>query len=504
MSDSVRVLIVDDSNLMRKLLASIVAKDTRLQVVGTAENGADALQKIEQLQPDVVTLDLNMPVMDGITTLREANQRRLSPAFLIVSSLAQKDAQITIDAINEGAVDYIPKPSQMMGMGALEGEIISKIVMCYESRKRTQDDPNRTLVQSKPSSNPGQVRPASPSAGGSNPGGVRPVARPVGGSNPGLVRAPGAAPGTPLRPAGAPTTSTPGMTRPAVPAAGGSNPGQVRPPTNPGQVRAPGASNPGQVRPPGASNPGQVRPASPPAGGSNPGQVRPPTNPGQVRSAQPPAGPPGVVRPPPSPLAAVKPAAPAPAPAGKPKLLIFGGSAGSMQLLQKLIPLIPPTFNGVAVFVLHLPAFFTSQLAVKLKEICPIPVEEAKDGMPVSLKRVYIAPGGNQNLILGKSPTGKGVAFRVIENDGTVTVCPSIDMFMRSAADVFRDACRGILISGTGKDGIEGLRRIKERLGEAYVQDKQSAVANQLVSAALETGVPKKSLQIPEIIELFQ
>jgi chemotaxis response regulator CheB len=74
---------------------------------------------------------------------------------------------------------------------------------------------------------------------------------------------------------------------------------------------------------------------------------------------------------------------------------------------------------------------------------------------------------------------------------------------MKSAAEVFRDACRGVLISGTGTDGLDGMRRVKERLGEVYVQDKQSAVANQLVSAAIAAGIPSRQLQIPEIVELF-
>ncbi|MBI3893628.1 MAG: response regulator [Candidatus Wallbacteria bacterium] len=108
----IKVLICDDSRIMRKLISNVVEADERIEVVGQAENGVDCLEKIVQFQPDVVTLDLNMPVMDGLTVLRESKVRGLNTTFLVVSSLAKKDAQITIDALTEGAIDFILKPSQ--------------------------------------------------------------------------------------------------------------------------------------------------------------------------------------------------------------------------------------------------------------------------------------------------------------------------------------------------------------------------------------------------------
>ncbi len=110
MSDTIRVLVVDDSALMRKLIPAILARDPSIEVVGTAMDGAFALKKIEELRPDVVTLDLEMPRMDGMETLRLIMKRAPLPVILF-STHSKEGAYSTLKALALGAVDFIPKPT---------------------------------------------------------------------------------------------------------------------------------------------------------------------------------------------------------------------------------------------------------------------------------------------------------------------------------------------------------------------------------------------------------
>ena len=105
----VRVLIVDDSALVRRILTEVLSADPALEVVGTASDAYVAREKIKQLSPDVLTLDVEMPKMDGVTFLRNLMRLRPMPVVM-VSSLTEHGAEVTLDALAVGAVDYLPKP----------------------------------------------------------------------------------------------------------------------------------------------------------------------------------------------------------------------------------------------------------------------------------------------------------------------------------------------------------------------------------------------------------
>lgn len=104
-----RVLIVDDSALMRKYLREIIEEDRELEVVGAARDGQEAVELNLSLEPDVITMDINMPRLDGLTAIQHIMARRPCPV-LVVSSLTQKGALTTFEALELGAVDYVPKP----------------------------------------------------------------------------------------------------------------------------------------------------------------------------------------------------------------------------------------------------------------------------------------------------------------------------------------------------------------------------------------------------------
>jgi len=105
---TIRVLVVDDSSFFRRQIQKLITQDPALEVVGTAVDGKDAIAKVRALKPDVVTMDIEMPVMDGIEATRGI-MRRFPLPILIFSSLATEGAQATFDALDAGAVDFIPK-----------------------------------------------------------------------------------------------------------------------------------------------------------------------------------------------------------------------------------------------------------------------------------------------------------------------------------------------------------------------------------------------------------
>jgi two-component system chemotaxis response regulator CheB len=103
-----RVLVVDDSGFFRRRIVEILEADARIDVVGTAANGKEAVEQVARLRPDVVTMDIEMPVMDGITAVRHIMSSHPTPV-LMFSSLTQEGAQATLEALDAGAVDFLPK-----------------------------------------------------------------------------------------------------------------------------------------------------------------------------------------------------------------------------------------------------------------------------------------------------------------------------------------------------------------------------------------------------------
>ena len=138
MTDKIRVLIVDDSALMRKTLREIIMTDPGLEVVGTARDGQDAVEKVHDLKPDVVTMDINMPIMDGLTSMQYILNDYPELPVLIISSLTTEGALTTFEALELGAFDYFAKPSGTVSSDIhIAGrEIIQKIKLAYKSANR--------------------------------------------------------------------------------------------------------------------------------------------------------------------------------------------------------------------------------------------------------------------------------------------------------------------------------------------------------------------------------
>jgi two-component system chemotaxis response regulator CheB len=134
MSQKIRVLVVDDSALMRKLIPQVLQRDSSIEVIGTAMDGAIGLKKIEELRPNVVTLDLDMPRMDGIEMLRQITRRHHIPV-IVVSAHTEQGASLTLKALALGAFDFVTKPQEAAAgrLDQIASELALKIKVAASS-----------------------------------------------------------------------------------------------------------------------------------------------------------------------------------------------------------------------------------------------------------------------------------------------------------------------------------------------------------------------------------
>jgi len=160
----VRVLVVDDSSFFRRQISKLLAEDPGLEVIDSAENGEEAVAKTLELKPDVVTMDIEMPVMDGINATREIMRKHPVP-ILMFSSLTTNGAKATLDALEAGAVDFIPKRFEDISKKREEVKKIlcEKVIQIGKHglnalrRKNPTPRPKLTTVSSRPSSKIGSI-----------------------------------------------------------------------------------------------------------------------------------------------------------------------------------------------------------------------------------------------------------------------------------------------------------------------------------------------------------
>jgi len=161
----VRVLVVDDSNFFRRQIEKLLSQDPKLEVVGSAENGQEAIEKALALLPDVVTMDIEMPVMNGIDATREIMRRHPMP-ILMFSSLTTEGAKATLEALEAGAVDFIPKRFEEISRHREEVQKIlcAKVNDIAEhgslSMRKKITSPTKSTEHEKSPAKPVQARPA--------------------------------------------------------------------------------------------------------------------------------------------------------------------------------------------------------------------------------------------------------------------------------------------------------------------------------------------------------
>ena len=359
--------MVDDSLFLRRLISRMLGTSPMIEVIGTAQNGLEAIEKTWELAPDCITMDVEMPVMNGLEAVGRIMRERPTP-IIMLSTLTQEGAEVTLKALALGAVDFLPKPVAKPYMGTLELEKeLQEKVLAYGTLRRD-----------------------------------RLAAIPV-----------------PPSPPGTPTKATVHATRPAQ-----------TPAHTPGQ-----AAVQAQAAPSLASSTAAVPPTS---------------------RALPPGGP--------------------------QRLVVIGSSTGGPNALQRIIPHLPADFPSPLVVVQHMPVGFTRFLAERLNTISALEVREAREGDDLYPGTVFLAPAGThlridslRRIHLTTEPARHGVR-------------PSVDITLETAATVAGKGAVGVLLTGMGSDGAEGMGLIKRAGGATIAQDEDSCVVYGMPKAAVELG----------------
>lgn len=135
---SIRILVVDDSALMRRVISDMLNEKPDMEVVATARNGQDALEKAKKLDLDIITLDVEMPIMNGIDTLKELKINDINIPVIMLSGLTKESTKITIDCLQLGAFDFISKPSGVISVdiNKVQDELVSKVRAAFDKCSR--------------------------------------------------------------------------------------------------------------------------------------------------------------------------------------------------------------------------------------------------------------------------------------------------------------------------------------------------------------------------------
>jgi two-component system chemotaxis response regulator CheB len=384
----VTVLIADDSAFMRTSLTRMIESDEGLSVIGTAQTGLEALAKINSLQPDVVTLDIDMPGMDGLQTLKRVMSDKPRP-IIIVSSLARGGAEATIEALALGAFDCIAKSLSYGSEDVLkvQNELISKIK-------------------------------AAAAAG--------------------------------MSAARLPQSSTAPLHLAA--AAGHSGEAQA------GEVQA------GEAHARNLQAPEVVAERAP------------------VQQAP-------VGR-----IAAKRSAATT---SQVPSIIAIGTSTGGPKALQEILSALPGNLSVPIIIVQHMPLGFTGPFAKRLDALCALEVHEAANGELVESGHVYVAPAGKHLTIRRRNVSEVTVCLSLLPRN--VLHIPSVDVMMSSVAEVFHGSAMGIILTGMGGDGAQGMQAIFRGGGRTLGQDQASCVVYGMPRSCEELGVLSEVVALVDI-----
>ncbi|WLD95173.1 chemotaxis response regulator protein-glutamate methylesterase [Alkalihalobacillus sp. AL-G] len=170
----INVLVVDDSALMRRVITDLLSSDPEIKVCGTARNGEDALKKIPELSPDVITLDVEMPLKNGLETLKEIMEKDPLPVIML-SNVTRAGTSQTIEAMQQGAIDFISKPSGQISLDlhTVQSELIEKVKLASQvrirdviSQKEDRDVPTSTIKVNRPKANKKRIISIGTSTGG--------------------------------------------------------------------------------------------------------------------------------------------------------------------------------------------------------------------------------------------------------------------------------------------------------------------------------------------------
>ncbi len=372
----IKVLVVDDSAFMRKVITNILSSSQDIEVIGKARNGKEAFEKVIKLKPDVVTLDIEMPVLDGLHTLGYIMSECPTPVIML-SGAESKHADITMKAFEYGAVDFILKPSGniSLDMDKIKDELVKKV----KAASKVETHKLGFIQEHNKNDNAGISRMEDVKETGKKPKDSAVVVE------------------TDL-------------------------------------IEEQNAES------------------------------------GRKSKFK--------------------------------KIVIIGTSTGGPRALQQIIPFLPPYFNAPVLVVQHMPAGFTKSLAERLASQSGIMVREARDGDIVRPGIVLIAPGDYHMTVRREEMNGKTKEVIALNKGEKVQgVRPSVDVLLNSVAQIYGANSVGVILTGMGSDGTDGIRRLKSAGGRVIAEDESTCVVYGMPRSIIEQHLADYVLPINKIAE---
>lgn len=180
------------------------------------------------------------------------------------------------------------------------------------------------------------------------------------------------------------------------------------------------------------------------------------------------------------------------------KIVVIGASTGGPGALEELLPQFRRDFPYPIIIVQHLPSQFTKSFAERINKKCPLDFIEAYDGLVITGGTIYLAPG-SADMELSQALNGM-VVTKIVESTGEHE-SPSIDKLMISAASIYQQNSVGVILTGMGKDGLEGMRAIKKAGGKTIVQDEATSIVYGMGKEIVEAKLADFVLPITNIIK---
>lgn len=479
---SLKVLVVDDSAFMRKMISDILNQDHRLTVVGTAIHGIDAVEKTEKLQPDVITMDVEMPKMNGIDAVKQIMKTHPTP-IVMVSALTSQGAKTTLESLHAGAIDFICKPSGSISLDIKEigSELVEKIKTAATANvRRTRF--TRMLEPSGPESSMIHVFLVDDS-----PFFLKKLSgvittqtdmKLVGTAKDGseaIQKLRFLHPDVVLMDLNMPQINGVIATQkilqhqpvPIIVVSGETahNMTDIKKALDAGAIDfIPKPADHASFHSMTDLLLEKVRDAP-----KRKHKIK--TQPAHTRSSS-------SVR----------------------NLMVIGSSTGGPQTLSRLVPYIPADIDAGILIVQHMPPVFTKSLADRLNGLSAVEVREAKEGDEIKNGCALIAPGDYHMTVEERTVFGKKKRFVSLnQKEKLHGVRPAVDILFSTAADVFQKNLIAVILTGMGRDGAQAMGSIKAKGGKTIAQDERTSIIFGMPKAAIELGVVDKVLPLDQI-----
>ncbi|TVX97646.1 protein-glutamate methylesterase/protein-glutamine glutaminase [Cohnella terricola] len=470
------VLIVDDSPFMRKVFSDVVDTDAAFKVLATAANGEEAVRLAIELKPDIITMDLEMPRMNGIEALKKIMSIQPTP-IIMLSAVTDHGTRDTIRALQYGAFDFIRKPDGAVNLDIrqVKEQLIEKLHIAMESMNGGSWRMLPAVEERAESLLPPPIKANRDVAP------LKEEEKETHASDEALSRPGSASSQTPLAPVSAKSASPPRATPSA----------EIK--------RKPAPALPDTL------NPIAARKQKPPDSQEVKEILRKtgaklPTAPGDPKTI-------GKKTPKSAARAERRPAAETPPATENPKtsthftqLVAIGTSTGGPRALHEVLTGIPADFPAPILVVQHMPPKFTHSLAQRLDNFCDIHVREATDGELVETATAYIAPGG-WHMNLAKDDAGK---YRIkLSNEGPRSGhMPSVDMLFESLVGHHQLKRHIVLMTGMGSDGAKGMKALLEDgATNTIAEAEETCVVYGMPRSAVELGAATRQLPLQTIAQ---